>query len=457
MADWVIVVDDDVSSLKVAGYVLSKNGMRVTALKSGAALFDYLQHNGMPDLCLLDVNMPGMNGFETFKKLREVDSEVPVIFLTADEADMSEAKGLSLGAMDFIKKPFIPEVLILRVRHTIELVRLQKNLAQEVAAKNEDNYALFVHVILALTEAIDAKDIYTNGHSARVAKYAREIARRYGYDEKRQNDMYVMGLLHDVGKIGVPDSIITKSDKLTKEEFEELRPISQIVISPKGGGRQKLPFVFTEQGVAMLSAVLHSNKAINVSINIMNAFVEMRKYISTNGQVLEKLANMENNLTSVNYKLLDHDKKFDIVFDELQEKKKQEEKQRIFFDGQIWDAYKLIIDIIKKAERKILIIDNYIDDSVLEMLTKKKENVEVIILTSNNSNISKLDVQKFNKEYPILKIARTNKFHDRFIVIDNKELYHYGASLKDLGKKCFGINRIEDAEYIQKLDIVGMF
>lgn len=246
--------------------------------------------------------------------------------------------------------------------------------------------------------------------------------------------------------------------QLSETEYDSLR--SQIVTlknQGRGQHRKYLPYAFTEQGVAMLSAVLHSDKAIDVSINIMDAFVEMRKYISTNGLVLEKLTNMENNLTSINYKLLDHDKKFDIVFDELQEKKKQEENQRIFFEGQIWDAYKLIIDIIKKAEKKILIIDNYIDDSVLEMLAKKKENVEVVILTSNNSNISKLDVQKFNKEYPVLKIARTNKFHDRFIVIDNKELYHCGASLKDLGKKCFGINRIEDMEYIQKLSVVGMF
>ena len=122
-----------------------------------------------------------------------------------------------------------------------------------------------------------------------------------------------------------------------------------------------------------------------------------------------------------------------------------------FFDGQIYDAYSIIIDIIKKANKKILIIDNYIDDSVLKMLTKKKNNVEVVILTSNKSNIQNIDIQKFNKEYPILKIAKTNKFHDRFIVLDNEEMYHLGASIKDLGKKCFGINKIEDKEIIEKI------
>lgn len=126
-------------------------------------------------------------------------------------------------------------------------------------------------------------------------------------------------------------------------------------------------------------------------------------------------------------------------------------KQKIFFEGQIYDAYSLIIDIIKKANKKILIIDNYIDDSVLKMLTKKNNNVEVVILTSDKSNIQQIDIQKFNKEYPILKVAKTNKFHDRFIIIDNEEMYHLGASIKDLGKKCFGINKIEDVEIIEKI------
>ncbi len=168
----------------------------------------------------------------------------------------------------------------------------------------------------------------------------------------------------------------------------------------------------------------------------------MRKFISLNGQVFERLTNME-------YKLLEHDKKFDEIFNQLQ--LEDNIKQRIFFDGQIYDAYSLIIDIIKKANKKILIIDNYIDDSILKMLAKKKSNVEVVILASEKSNIDTLDIKKFNKEYPILKVAKTNKFHDRFIVIDNKEMYHLGASIKDLGKKCFAINKIEDIEIINNI------
>lgn len=201
----------------------------------------------------------------------------------------------------------------------------------------------------------------------------------------------------------------------------------------------------------MLSALLKSEIAVKVSINIMKAFIEMRKFIASNGQVFERLANVECKLLEQNKMLTDHEKKFEKVFDELQKNKETEFKQQIFFDGQIYDAYNLIIDIIKKAKNKILIIDNYIDDSILKMLQKKNKDVEVVILTSKNSNITQLDIQKFNKQYSILKLAYTNKFHDRFIVIDNKKLFHCGASLKDLGKKCFAISKIEDMEYVEKI------
>ena len=178
----------------------------------------------------------------------------------------------------------------------------------------------------------------------------------------------------------------------------------------------------------------------------MRAFIEMRKFINTNKNLFEKVINIENKMDK---KFIEQDKKFDIIFDQLQ--LEENIKQRIFFDGQIYDAYSLIIDIIKRANKKILIIDNYIDDSVLKMLAKKKKHVEVVILTSDKTNIQNIDIQKFNKEYPILKVSKTNKFHDRFIVIDNREMYHLGASIKDLGKKCFGINKIEDKEIIAKI------
>ena len=190
--------------------------------------------------------------------------------------------------------------------------------------------------------------------------------------------------------------------QLTEEEYKSLRcKIFTLNENGRGQHRKYLPYVFTEYGITMLAGLLKSDIAVNVSIKIVNTFIEMRKFLTQNGQ--------------------------------------------------IYDAYSLIIDIIKKANKKILIIDNYIDDSVLKMLAKKNNNVEVVILTSDKSKIQQIDVQKFNKEYPILKVAKTNKFHDRFIVIDNGEMYHLGASIKDLGKKCFGINKIEDIEIVQKI------
>ena len=230
--------------------------------------------------------------------------------------------------------------------------------------------------------------------------------------------------------------------QLTEEEYKSLR-CKNFTLNKNGRGqhRKYIPYAFTEYGITMLAGLLKSEVAVNVSIKIVNTFIEMRKFLSSNGQLFEGLTNVE-------YKLLEHDKKFDKVFDQLQHE--ENIKQKIFFEGQIYDAYSLIIDIIKKANKKILIIDNYIDDSILKMLTKKKNNVEVVILTYDKSNIQQIDIQKFNKEYPILKVAKTNKFHDRFIVIDKKEMYHLGASIKDLGKKCFGINKIEGLDIIEK-------
>ena len=233
--------------------------------------------------------------------------------------------------------------------------------------------------------------------------------------------------------------------QLTDDEFENLRFQFGTLNKKVNNGkvtRKYLPYVYTEQGISMLAGVLKNDIAIQVSISIIRAFIEMRKFISSNAQVFERLTNIE-------YKLLDYDKKFDEIFNQLQNE--DNIKQKIFFEGQIYDAYSLIIDIIKRAKNKIVIIDNYIDDSILKMLVKKNKNVEVVILTSNKSNVSNLDIQKFNKEYPTLKIARTNKFHDRFIVIDNKELYHCGASIKDMGKKCFGINKVEDISAIKQI------
>lgn len=227
MSDWILVVDDDTSNLRMASHILSAEKMRVSCLKSGEETINFLQEN-RPDLILLDVHMRGMDGFETIAVIRKNKdiADIPVIFLTADDDSNTEKKGLEAGAMDFIKKPFVPEVLLLRVRHTIDLIRLQADLAvevkkktQEVMAQHEKLERISMQIVKTLSGAIDAKDTYTNGHSTRVADYSKEIARRAGFSEERQNDIYIMGLLHDVGKIGVPDAIINKPAKLTDEEY----------------------------------------------------------------------------------------------------------------------------------------------------------------------------------------------------------------------------------------------
>ncbi len=222
---WVTVVDDDDMNLKMAERILSNNELNVTKLSSGEELLKFLKTNH-PDLILLDVNMGGMDGFETMERLKaeETDiADIPVVFLTSENDPSTEKRALALGAKDFIRKPFVPEILTLRVKQIAELLRLQKHLAEEVERKTKENEQLFLNVVSSLAGAIDAKDTYTNGHSSRVAEYSKEIARRYGYNMKEQSDIYIMGLLHDVGKIGVPDSVINKPGKLTEAEFNQIK------------------------------------------------------------------------------------------------------------------------------------------------------------------------------------------------------------------------------------------
>lgn len=227
MEERIVIVDDDAIILKSAKTVLSEAGFKVTCLKSGRLLLDYVVKNSI-DLLLLDIKMPELDGFETMKLLRHWEKEndkeeIPVIFFTANDDCNAETIGLSMGAMDFIRKPFVAEVLTLRVRHLLELIRLQRDLHAEVLKKTKEIEALSVHIVQTIAEAIDAKDTYTKGHSSRVAEYSREIAKRAGYTFEKLEKIYMMGLLHDVGKIGVPDAVINKPGKLTDEEYETIK------------------------------------------------------------------------------------------------------------------------------------------------------------------------------------------------------------------------------------------
>jgi hypothetical protein len=222
--------------------------------------------------------------------------------------------------------------------------------------------------------------------------------------------------------------------KMTLEEIENLK--SQFVISSWGGRRIK-PTVFTEHGVVMLSSVLRSDKAISINIQVVKAFLEMRKFINSNLQIFQRLDRVEQ-------KQIETDSKFEEVFSAL-EMNEDFSKQGIFFEGQIFDAYKFISDLFRKANKSILIIDNFIDDSVLMHLSKKNPKVKVKILTDKTSNQLKLDLVKFEKQYFKVEVVIYKKAHDRFIILDSKEVYHIGASIKDLGKKLFGFSKMDKA------------
>lgn len=227
---------------------------------------------------------------------------------------------------------------------------------------------------------------------------------------------------------------------LTKDEYLNLRSKFATSSLDSYGGRRYLPRVFTEQGVAMLATILKSKVAIKVSIDIMDAFVEMRHFMIDNKNLLNRIITTE-------YKILEHDLKINELWNKLDNKKIID--QKIFFDSQIYDAYSLLIDLIVKANNQIIIIDNYIDKSILDMLSYKNKMVDVLLVTKQNK-LTSLDIDKFNSEYPFLSIIENKSFHDRFLIID-EELYHIGASLKDLGKKCFGITKIKDVNYLNMI------
>ena len=198
------------------------------------------------------------------------------------------------------------------------------------------------------------------------------------------------------------------------------------------------PYAFTEQGVSMLSAVLKSETAIKVSIQIIDAFVGMRKFLSENASIFSRLDNIEKKQLSYQIK---SDEKFKHVFEAL-ENKSIKPKQGVFYDGQVFDAYVFIADLIKTANKSILLIDNYIDETVLHLFTKRRKNVSVTIYTKNITRVLKQDLKAHNSQYPNIEIKQFAKAHDRFLIIDEITIYHFGASLKDLGKKWFAFSKM---------------
>ena len=233
--------------------------------------------------------------------------------------------------------------------------------------------------------------------------------------------------------------------QLTEKEVENLR-FQFGTSSLNYGGRRYLPYAFTEQGVAMASAILRSDIAVRMSVQIMEAFVEMRRMLISNASLFHRLDNIE-------LKQLEADQKFEEIFKALESDKLHSEKG-IFYNGQVFDAYAFVSDIIRSAGSSIILLDNYVDDTVLTLLGKRNDNVTATILTKSISHQLRLDLQRYNSQYTVIDIEIFSDAHDRFLIIDNTELYHIGASLKDLGKKWFAFSRM-DIEVGRMLQILN--
>ena len=259
-----------------------------------------------------------------------------------------------------------------------------------------------------------------------------DLAELYGYDVKRLNEQvrrnkerFPEDFMFQLLKEEIPDS--SKSQIATLNESGNKR----------GSNVKKLPYVFTEQGIYMLSTVLRGELAVKQSIFIMRAFREMRHFIANNAALFERISSVE--LRQLEYQK-QTDKKIDQLFEYIGEH--TETHQKIFFDGQIYDAFSLLIELIQKAEQEIILIDGYVDVSV-----------DVTIYTFTKTKLTAQDVAAFNTQYPKLEVKHTNIFHDRFLILDGKTVYHIGASLKDAGKKCFAVSLLKDAkqELLRKL------
>ena len=269
-----------------------------------------------------------------------------------------------------------------------------------------------------------------------------DLAEIYGYELKAMNQQVKRNIER------FPEDFMFQ---LKKEEIPMECLKSQFVTLNENGNKRgmhikKMPYAFTEQGIYMLATVLKGELATKQSIFIMRAFKEMRHFIANNALMFEKINSIE--LKQLEYQK-ETEEKFGRIFEYISSHKK--DNQKIFFDGQIFDAFSLLAEIIGRAKKEIVLIDGYIDITTLNILAKKNVGVDVFAYTFPNAKISTQDIKNFNAQYPTLTVKKTIAFHDRFLIIDGAEGYHVGASLKDAGKKCFGINRIQGTDDIKEI------
>ena len=258
----------------------------------------------------------------------------------------------------------------------------------------------------------------------------RDLAALYGVEVKRLNEQVKRNIKR------FPKDFMFQ---LTKEEC--LR--SQIATLNEGRGQhlKYMPYVFTENGVAMLSSVLRSDTAIEVNIRIMRAFTSMRHFLQNNAEVFQRLSTLEYHQLEMQQHLQESDKRIEEVFRRLDEGNAKP-KQGVFYNGQIYDAYNFVSDLIKSARKRIILIDNYVDETVLTLLDKREDGVSAVIYTQQINRQFQLDIDRHNVQYPPINVETFRLSHDRFLCIDD-DVYHIGASIKDLGKKWFGFSRME--------------
>lgn len=327
------------------------------------------------------------------------------------------------------------------------------------------------------TQIIEDKIFTIRGVQVMLDK---DLAELYGVETKRINEQVkrnierfpeefcfqltkeeVESLRSQIVTLNNENQILRSQIVISKSENADLKSQNATSSSQNWGGTRKLPYAFTEQGVAMLASVLKSETAVKVSIQIMNAFVQMRHFLAANGSLFARLDSVEKrqieteeklnrNLLWINEKLDTNEKNFEKVFDALEAADLP--KQGVFCDGQIFDSYKFVSDLIRKAKTSIVLVDNYVDDTVLSMLDKRKSNVSATIYTQSISKQLTLDLQKHNAQYAPIDVRVMTNFHDRFLFIDEKTIYHIGASIKDLGKKVFGFSKLGlDAKQIMNM------
>ena len=291
---------------------------------------------------------------------------------------------------------------------------------------------------LSIEKKIESEILVIRGQQVMID---RDLAELYGVETKVLNQAVKRNIERFPERFMFQ---LTKDEMLLLESCSRSQFVTLNDKKGRGSNIKYLPYVFTEQGVAMLASVLKSDAAIQTSIMIMDAFVALRRFLQSNFQVFAEIDSIKRHQMEYDTHLLQSDRRIDELFNKM-DKYKIEEQQGVFFQGQIFDAYAKFESFIQSAEHEIVLIDNYVDLSVLERFSKKRQDVNVTIYTDPKTKLDAQDIQKFNEQYPRLTIKRTSKVHDRFMVIDSITLYHIGASLKDLGKKCFAFEVLDSA------------